>query len=247
MPGNVAYSCDRNVYPYFFLQILISRPTGVVEVIYFGLFILIVHNRFIKELLDLAIFFEARLKYEKRCLHQSAVRRHFATSKMIHFEADFKEREIEPLAWLFGMPVQIVFNILSFSEKERYYVTFCNSILRTTKPYPRCTICTTSRDKKPNTSHLAVCSYVSQFYSLFYILVPFVWGPYKSWNLAELWYQLYVMYLQQNTSIYANVVRNGFSGHCYESGLIHTISSKTPQPLYDFQDKLTLILTIGQN
>ena len=112
--------------------------------------------------------------------------------KMIHFEADFKEREMEPLAWLFGMPLQIVFNILSFSEKERYYVTFCNSILRTTKPYLRCTICTTSRDKKPNTSHLAVCSYVSQFYSLFYILVPFVWGPYKSWNLAELWYQLYV-------------------------------------------------------
>ena len=121
--------------------------------------ILIVHNTFIKELLDLAIFFEASLKYEKRCLHQSAVRRHFATSKMIHFEADFKEREIEPLAWLFGMPVQIVFNILTFSEKERYYVTFCNSILRTTKPYLRCTICTT-RDKKPNTSHLAVCVFL---------------------------------------------------------------------------------------
>ena len=106
--------------------------------------ILIVHNTFIKELLDLAIFFEVILKYEKRCFHQSAVRGHFATLKMIHFEADFKEREIEPLAWLFGMPVQIVFNILTFSEKERYYVTFCNSILRTTKPYLRCTICTKS-------------------------------------------------------------------------------------------------------
>ena len=33
-----------------------------------------------------------------------------------------------------------------------------------------------------------------------------------------------------------------FSGHCYENGLIHTISTKTPQSLCDFQGKLTLSL-----
>ena len=129
--------------------------------------------------------------------------------KMIHFEADFKEREMEPLAWLFGMPLQIVFNILSFSEKERYYVTFCNSILRTTKPYLRCTICTKPTKIRNLTRATWLCVPMSlNFIHYFTYLCLSFEGLIKA--EIQLNYDTNFMYRQQNTSIYAKVVRNGF-------------------------------------